>query len=173
MPVPLIGLQGSLLLFTHAAFFVFSPTAARTWIVTPRFRLPCCTLRHPFGFKGLSSPEGGHLHGKRPAVGEKTFIARTQVVQPRFAVRRMKDTIFRAPAIAHIPDLARQTQAGQAIQFDLPESPLGRAFQKLDQRRFPNIPKAMFRVDVVITRIEVPIVFDDGHITASPPKDTQ
>jgi hypothetical protein len=36
-----------------------------------------------------------------------------------------------------------------------------------------DIPQAMFRIDEVITRKEVSVVFDDGNITAGLPKDTQ
>ena len=102
-------------LFGQATFFVFSAAATRAWIVTAGFGLCPFSgdlLRHPLPFAALPLPESSQLFYKRPAVGKEAFIAITKVVQSGFAIRRVKDAIFRAPPIAHIQDLAPLTIAG-------------------------------------------------------------
>ena len=106
-------------------------------------------------------------------MGEEAFIARTQVVQSRFTIRRMQNAIFRASAMAHIPHLACLTIAGKRIQFGLPECSLGRTLYQLDKWSLLDISQEIFRVDKVVTREEVSVVFDDRNIPTGFSEDTQ
>ena len=63
-------------------------------------------------FDGLPSSKGGEFCKKRPAVGEKAFVAHTQIVQPCFAIGRPENAILRAPSVTKIEDVAFQTIAG-------------------------------------------------------------
>ena len=52
------------------------------------------------------------LSNKGSAVGKETFIARTKVIEPRFAIWRLEEAILGAPPITHIQDLAYLTILG-------------------------------------------------------------
>jgi hypothetical protein len=106
-------------------------------------------------------------------VGKKSFIARTQVIQPGFSVRRLEKSVFRTFAIAHGFDVTFPAIAGQCVRFGPTELPLGRTFKQFDQSCRLYISQAMFGINVVITGIKIAIVFDNGNITASFAKDTQ
>ncbi len=75
--------------------------------------------------------------------------------------------------MAHVQNLARLTVAGQGIQFRLPERPLRSTFQKVNQWSLLNIPQPMLRVDEVVARKEVSVMFNHGNISAGLPKDTE
>ena len=63
-------------------------------------------------FDGLRSTKGGEFCKKRPAMAEKALVARTQIVQPCFAIGRPENAILRAPSVTKIEDVAFQTIAG-------------------------------------------------------------
>ena len=101
--------------FAQAAFLVLSAAATRTGVVAAR--LGNCPSSRSFcrrglPFEGLTPPQGGELRNERLAVGEEAFIACTQVVQSRFAIRRLEDTVLRTPTMAHVQDLACLAIAG-------------------------------------------------------------
>jgi hypothetical protein len=106
-------------------------------------------------------------------VGKKTFIARTQVVQSFFTIRRSEEAILRAPTITHRPDITCPAITGKSLQFGLPECSLLRTLEQLDQWSFLDVPKVMFSVNEVVTGKEISVVFDDWNITAGRPEDTQ
>jgi hypothetical protein len=106
-------------------------------------------------------------------VSEKSFKARTQVVQTLLTVRSPDEAVLRASAVTQGKDLALPTVARQRIPLGLPKLSLGRVLQHFDQRGLADIPQAIFRVDEVIAGIKVPIVFDHGDIAACLPKDAK
>jgi hypothetical protein len=55
----------------------------------------------------------------------------------------------------------------------LPECPLCRTFDEIDQPGLTDIPQVVFFVDEVITGKKISIVFDHGDIAAGFLKDTQ
>ena len=129
--------------------------------------------RRPWASEGLRVSQGGQLCKKRPAVAEKAFEARTQIVQAVFTVGRPENAILRAPAVTEVEDVAFETIAGQGVQLELPEGPLRGAFDEIDQWGLMNIPQMVFPVHEVIAGKEIPIVLDHGHITAGFLEDTQ
>jgi hypothetical protein len=108
-------------------------------------------LRSPLLFRSLPAPFGGYFCNKRSAVGKKAFIARAQIVQPRFAIWRLDEAILRTPTMTHSSDLTFLAVAWQGIQFSLPEGSLSWALKQLDQWSLLDIPKAMFSIDEVVT----------------------
>ena len=124
-------------------------------------------------FKGLSTPQGSKLGDERPAVGEETAIPLAEVVESRFTIGCPEETILRAPAIAKGEYLARPAITGEGIRLGLPEGSLTRTFQKIDQSRLADIPQPVFPIDEVITGKEIPVMFDDGNITAGLAKDAK
>lgn len=136
--------------------------------------IPACTrclLR--LLFEALLAPLSGHFGNKGLAQGEKTLVARTQIVQSLLAVRCPDETILRAPSVAHCPDLTGPAVAGQCFLLGLSECSLGRTFEKLNQRDFPDIPEAVFIIDEVVARKDIPVMFDNRNIAAGRPEDTQ
>jgi len=119
------------------------------------------------------TPQRCQLDSVRAAVDEEAFIAGTQVVQPCFTVWGLDDAIFRASSVTHGPDFAFPAIAGQGSPLGLSKGVLRRAFEQCEQRGFTDIAQAMLRGDKVIARIEVPVMFDDRHIPAGRPKNTQ
>ena len=163
-------------IFAHAAFLVLSTAAAWARVIATRLDAYAEAFglhRRGLSFEGLPSPQSGQFFDERLAVSEKALIACTEVVQSRFAIRRPKDPVLRAPSMAQEKDLACLTVAGQRIEFGLTECPLSRALQKVSQRSLSNIPQSVLRVDEVIARKEVAVVFDDRDIAAGLPKDTE
>jgi len=161
----------------QAALLVLATATTRARIVAPHFR----TL---LGLSGLDelheafgclsgAPQRCQLDSVRAAVDEEAFIAGTQVVQPCFTVWGLDDAIFRASSVTHGPDFAFPAIAGQGSPLGLSKGVLRRAFEQCEQRGFTDIAQAMLRGDKVIARIEVPVMFDDRHIPAGRPKNTQ
>ena len=113
----------------QTAFLVFQATPARARVIPPWFGVLSDNRRSCGGrllVESLPSPLSGDGLYERSAVGEKAFIARAQIVQPRFAIRCLNEAILRTFAIAHRPDLTSLTVAGQRLQFRLSECPLRR-----------------------------------------------
>ena len=102
-------------------------------------------------FKELPVVESCELRNKGSAVGEKTFIAGTEITQSCFAIGCLQDAILGAPAITHGQDLASTAITGQSIMFGLPEGSLHRAFDEADQLGLLDIAEMMFSVNKVIT----------------------
>jgi hypothetical protein len=61
---------------------------------------------------GLLVAEDREFCKKRPAVGEKAFVARTQIVQPCFAIGCPENAILRAPSVTEREDLTFQAIPG-------------------------------------------------------------
>ena len=55
----------------------------------------------------------------------------------------------------------------------MPEGPLRRTLEELDQGRLPDIPEAMVCVDEMVAGIEISVVFNDGNISADWPEKAQ
>lgn len=121
----------------------------------------------------LTAPLLGDLFHERAAVSEKTLVACTQVVQSRFAIRRLDEAVLRASAVAHGSDLTLQTISGECIQFCLPECSLFRTIQQFGQRSLNDISEMMFCIDKMIAREEIAIVFDNRNVTASRTENAQ
>jgi len=121
----------------------------------------------------LPAPLSRDLCNERPAVGEKMLVTGTEIVQTCLPLRRPAETVLRALAVTHGPDIALKAVQGQTLQFGLPEGSLCRAFKQLNQRRAGNIPKVMFRIYEMVAREEVPVMLDDRNIAARRPEDAQ
>jgi hypothetical protein len=101
--------------FPHAALLVLLAAAARAGIITTDSGMRLGTggrARRHLPFDALPLPKGGHFCKKRPAVGEKAFVARTQIVQPCFAIGCPENAILRAPSVTEREDLTFQAIPG-------------------------------------------------------------
>ena len=63
-------------------------------------------------FDALPWPQGGQFCEKRSAMAEEAFVARTQIVQPCFAIGCPENAILWAPTVAEREDLACQAITG-------------------------------------------------------------
>jgi hypothetical protein len=124
-------------------------------------------------FKGLPTPQGSKLSDKRPAVGEETPIPLAEVVEARFTIGCPEETILRAPAIALSEHRARPTITGEGLRLGLPEGSLTRTFQKIDQSCLADISQPVFPIDEVVAGKKIPVMFDNGNITAGLAKDAK
>jgi hypothetical protein len=120
----------------QATFLVLSATSTWTRIVTSCFgnAFDIFSLYHLHqSFEGLTraseSRQVGHV---RAAVLEEVFIAGTQIVEPRFTVWSLHDSIFRASSVTHSPDCAFMAITGQLIKLDLAKGLLRRAFEQCE-----------------------------------------
>lgn len=82
---------------------------------------------------------------------EKAFVAHTQVVQPRFSVKRLEEAVLRTSPIAHGFNLAFPALAWQGLQFGFTECPLRWALEQLDQRRLLYVSKVVLSVHKMVT----------------------
>ena len=71
-------------------------------------------------------------------------------LQAIFAIWRLDEPLFRATAIADLPEFAIQTILGKRVPFVRPELPLLRAFRHLTNGRIGNIAEVVFRVNEVV-----------------------
>ena len=83
-------------------------------------------------------------------MSEKSFVARTQVVQPRFSVWCPEETVLRTLTVAHGPDLTLLAIARQSLQFGQSECPLRRTLKQLNQRSLFYVPEMMFIIDEMV-----------------------
>ena len=94
----------------EAALFVLFSATTRAGIVAAYLR---SRLRFRYGTVGfLPLPDGSYLVDERATVIEKAPVSCTQVVQTRFAVRGLYQSILRAFTVAHFPDFTFQAIAG-------------------------------------------------------------
>ena len=57
-------------------------------------------------------------------VAEERLVARTEVVQPRLAVRRLDEAVLGTPPVAGEADVARPAVVGQGVELGLAEGAL-------------------------------------------------
>ena len=100
---------------SHTAFLVLPAAATRTGIVSTHFERSLVVHRRLWNrlpSKELPVAESCEFCNKKSAVGEKTFIAGTEITQSCFAIGRLQDAILGAPAITHGQDLASPAITG-------------------------------------------------------------
>src|SRR5208283_5783906 len=113
-----------------------------------------------------------HAH-QRAAVSEEAFEPGAKVVMTRLAVLRQSEAILRAAAVAKEAHLAVAALLRQRIALVVAELPHLRRSDEVDQRRRCDIAELLARLDEMVTRVDVAIVFQRWPVAACRRMDAQ
>lgn len=115
--------------------------------------------RHHVGYGTILLYKGPYLLHWRIYMGEKGFVAGAQVVEPRFAIRRLEKAVLGTASMAGKEHRALPAGAWQGVTFGATEALLlGRA-DEICERNDLHIAEAMARLDEVITGVDVTVMF--------------
>ena len=151
-----------------AATFEFFPAAAGAEVISAGragaggLRVACQCPRHDIGGGALLTQLVGHEAHVWIDVVEEFLIARTEIVQSGFAIRRLQEAMLGAFAIAGKAYLALLAELRQRIVFVLAKFYLLRRGRHRPECRFHNVAKTVLRIHKMIAGIKVPVMFD-GH----------
>ena len=90
---------------------------------------------------------------------EEGFVARAEVVQPRFAVRCDEDAVLGASAVTNEADFAVKTLLWKPIALILSEFSLFLGSHHVDEGCLHNITQLIIRLDEVVAGEEIAVVF--------------
>ena len=108
----------------------------------------------------ITPEQAGHdLHGKIHMVEERLEPG-AQVVQARFAIRRLDKSILRALAVTGKTHIALQTITRQRVPLVLAEFYLLGRRHQLDHVLFLDVAQEVVRLDKVVARVEITVVLD-------------
>ena len=96
---------------------------------------------------------------------EELVIALTEVVETRFTISGMGETIFRTFSIASKEILTFATLTGQRLLFGLTKCLLARRIHHVDERIRLDIAQLILREDEVVTRINITIPLYRSRMT--------
>jgi hypothetical protein len=103
--------------------------------------------------------KGPYLLHWRIYMGEKGFVAGAQVVEPRFAIRRLEKAVLGTASMTGKEHGTLVAGARQGVTFGKTEALLlGRA-GKIGERNDLHIAEAMARLDEVVTGVDVTVMF--------------
>ena len=90
---------------------------------------------------------------------EEQLVSGTQVVQAFLSIRRANESMFRAFAMTGKADVTFAAVARQGVKLVLAEGGLRGAIHHTAQTLAQNIAQLIFGIDKMVTRIEVPVMF--------------
>ena len=103
---------------------------------------------------------------------EERLVALAQIIQTWFTVWRLQETVLGTLAVADMQNLTMPAVPGKRIPLILSEFPLLIRSDKLDHGRLQDVAQKVFRLDKVVTRIQVAVVFQGRAFAASRPENT-
>ncbi len=140
--------------------------AAGAWLVRAAVgvlpRLPC----HHLGGRTALLQQTGHVPQGRLHVRKEQAVSGAQVVRILACVGRADETVLRATTVAPRAYRACQARCGQGTALVLHERALPAAKDERAQRRLVDIAQTVAGLDVVVTAIQVAVVFQRRPVTA-------
>lgn len=155
------------------------PAAAGAEIIASRSFLSCglkVPPPHPLHDVGGSSPLpqlGSHKLHVGIDVLEKQLVSRAEIIQAFLPIRRTEEAVLRALTVAGKANLAFAAVFWERIPFILAELALLRGADQAQQGTINHVAQPVLRIDVMVARVEIAIVFDGHGVTARPTKDAQ
>ena len=104
---------------------------------------------------------------------EELLVGGAEIVQTVLAVRGPDEPMLRALAVAGETHLALAAEFWQRLQFVVAEFPLGRRINHRAKALVHHIVQPVAWINVVVTTIDIPVVFDRKRQPASFREDTE
>lgn len=105
--------------------------------------------------------QGGHGFHVGCDMGEEALEALTEITLAELAGRGGAKAVFQAVTMAGEAHGAFAARARERVAFCVAEGELARAVHHVNEWRFHDVAETVARVDIVITSIEITVVFED------------
>src|SRR6266550_4201538 len=114
-----------------------------------------------------------HAAHRRIDVPEEDLVARTEVIQPRFAVGGLDEPVLRAAAVAREQERARAAVPRQRVPLIRPERTLLRRRNELEHALLVDVAEQVVGLDEMVARVQIPVVLHRESVSTRRGVDTE